>query len=177
MNGTTTLGDPVAPAAHEASDELALTVFEIVSGTMLDAADARERIARLESELAKLPQLDAPLRHIFVDGVYARELFIPAGTCAVGKIHKLNHLSTVLGDISVLTAEGERFRIRHGEFFASPAGTKRAVYAHADTWWTTFHPNPSNTRDLAALEAELIVPSFEALAATGLVQPEGQVVS
>ena len=173
LNELTAPGDRLMP---EVSAELAATVCDIVGGTELAPAAARERIQRLEAELGKLPQIDAPLRHFFVDGLYARELFIPAGTCAVGKIHKRDHLCMVLGDISVMNADGRRERLQYGEFFTSAAGSKRAVFAHTDTWWTTFHPNPSNTRDLTQLEADLIATSFEALARTGLEQPEARVL-
>ena len=31
-------------------------------------------------------------KHHFSDGLYARELFIPAGVCLVGALHKTTHL-------------------------------------------------------------------------------------
>jgi hypothetical protein len=173
---TTVLMNPGDCLLPQVSQELAAAVCDIAGTADLEPAVARERIQRLEAELAKLPQVDPPVRHFFVDGLYAREMFIPAGTCLVGKIHKHEHLCTVLGDISVLDADGSRKRIQHGDVFVSRAGAKRAGFAHVDTWWTTYHSNPSNTRDLAQLEAELIVPSFEALARTGLEQPEQETV-
>lgn len=128
----------------------------------------REWIMRLQ-ELAEgtdpdqFPRLDCPLVHRFVPGIYAREIFMPAGTFAVGKIHLLDHMSVILGDVSfVSTVEGVQ-RVTGMETFTCKAGIKRAVYAHEDTWWTTFHPNPGDTRDLAELERLLIAPSFEAL--------------
>ena len=130
----------------------------------------REHILRLEtlalaSDPADYPRRDCPLVHRFVPGIYAREIFMPAGTFAVGKIHRKAHLSQILGDVSfVSTVEGLR-RVSGCETFICEAGIKRAVYCHADTWWTTFHPNPHDLRDLAALEAELIAPDFAALEA------------
>jgi hypothetical protein len=32
-----------------------------------------------------------------------------------------------------------------------------------DTRWITFHPNPSNTQDLSAIEEYVIAPSYDAL--------------
>lgn len=119
----------------------------------------------------QFPRLDCPLVHRFVPGIYAREIFMPAGTFAVGKIHLHDHISTILGDVSFAsTIEGVR-RVTGMETFTSSAGVKRAAFCHADTWWTTFHPNPTNTRDLAELERLLIAPDFDALDfAKGIVQ-------
>lgn len=126
--------------------------------------------AALASDPGEFPRLDCPLVHRFVPGIYAREIFMPKGTFAVGKIHLMAHLSVILGDISFAsTAEGLR-RVTGCETFECAAGIKRAVYAHEDTWWTTFHPNPTDERDLAKLEALLIAPDYQALDAAGVVR-------
>lgn len=133
---------------------------------------SRERIlalqeAALGSDPARYPRADCPLVHRFVPGIYAREIFMPAGTFAVGKIHRKAHLSVILGDVSFIsTVEGLR-RVSGMETFECAPGIKRAVFCHADTWWTTFHPNPNDERDLARLEVELIAPDFAALDAQG----------
>lgn len=135
-----------------------------VANILQDAAPVtRERIMELERLSAGEPQVKCPLRHIFANGLYARELFIPAGTCAVGKIHRHEQITMVLGDITLVTPGEPPRRISSCEPFTSPAGIKRAVYAHVDTFITTFHPNPDDLRDVDALEAALIAPSFAAL--------------
>ena len=144
-------------------------LIELLTSDLTDVT--RERLmalerAAVESDPEEFPRVESPPVHRFADGIYSREVFLPAGSFFVGKIHRKSHLSVVLGDISVVsTVEGVR-RITGCETFESTSGVKRAVYAHADTWWTTFHCNPTNTRDLAQLERELIAPDFEALEAT-----------
>ena len=128
-------------------------------------AITRERILSLEAAMEGAPQVECPLRHFFANGLYARELFIPAGTCAVGKIHRHEQMTMVLGDVTIVTPGEEPRRITSCEVFVSPAGIKRAVYAHSDTFFTTFHANPDNLDDVDALEAVLIAPSFAALEA------------
>lgn len=128
----------------------------------------RERIlalqdAALGTDPGEFPRLDCALVHRFSDGIYAREIFMPAGTFAVGKIHLRSHLSVILGDVTFASTSEGLQRVTGCETFTSEAGVKRAVFCHADTWWTTFHPNPTNTRDLAQLERELIAPDFAAL--------------
>ena len=123
----------------------------------------RERIFDLQAALAGMPQVECPVRHFFAGGLYAREMFIPAGTCAVGKIHRHDQMTMVLGDVTIVTPGQEPVRIESCEPFVSPAGIKRAAYAHVDSFITTFHANPDDLRDVDEIEAVLIAPSFEAL--------------
>lgn len=74
--------------------------------------------------------------HSRVGGVYAREMFIPAGTLAIGAIHKYPQLNIMsYGHIDVVTEEGI-LRIKGPYTIPSPAGTQRIVYAWEDTLWT-----------------------------------------
>src|SRR5579862_5059934 len=68
---------------------------------------ARDRIVRLEQAIARLPQYDCPLRHYFVDGLYVREITIPAGCALVGYIHVYPCITT-LSKGSILISDGER---------------------------------------------------------------------
>lgn len=121
--------------------------------------DIREKLAKLEDVLFSGETIELPVKHHFSRGVYARELFIPKGTVLVGKIHKFSQINMVLkGDISVLTEDGVK-RVKAGETIVSPAGMKRAGYAHEDTIWTTVHG--TNETDLERLEDELIAASFD----------------
>lgn len=94
--------------------------------------------------------------HHFADGIYGRELFIPAGTVLTGKIHRHSTLNLLIqGDITVTTPEGMK-RIQAPAVFVSEPGTKKAGYAHTDTIWVNVHP--TKITDLAAIEAKFIVP-------------------
>lgn len=129
--------------------------------------EVRERIGALQRSMEALvvagqEQVPVPVRHTFTPGLYLREVFVPAGSVAIGKIHRHDHLCFVLGDITVYSADGLR-RVEGYEHFETRAGVQRAVYAHADTWWATVHPNPTNEQDPAKLEALLIAPSYAAL--------------
>jgi len=103
-----------------------------------------------------------PLTHTFADGMYVREIFIPAGLFVVGKIHKHSHPNFLLkGTVMVVTEFGSE-RLIGPVSIISKAGTKRALYAITDLTWVTVHLNPTNTQDLAELEEEIIAPSYEA---------------
>lgn len=99
------------------------------------------------------------LRHMHAPGVYARELFIPAGMVIVGKIHKHAHHNNIsLGKIAVATEFGS-YVLTAPYGFVSEPGTKRAVYALEDTMWTTYHAVESGC--LEDIEGAVIAASYE----------------
>lgn len=115
-----------------------------------------EEIMSVERELAKLPQHDFVTRHYFADGIYVREIVIPAGAMLTGKIHKTAHVNIVSqGELLVWTEQGMK-RIRAPFTFVSQPGTKRVGWAIEETVWSTIHPNLDSTQDLAELERQLI---------------------
>lgn len=125
----------------------------------LTTAPTRDQIARLEAHMLEAPQLPIEPIHHFSEGIYAREITIPAGTLLTGKIHSTEHLNIVSkGRIAVWTEDGMKV-VEAPCTIVSRPGTKRVGLALTDTVWTTIHHNPGNITDLAQLEAELIVPA------------------
>lgn len=128
----------------------------------------QEQIKRLEMLNLQLPQIDLQTKHYFANGLYAREIFIPAGTGLTGAAHRTEHLSIVNGDIEVSTDEGMRRITGHAVLVCAP-GKKRVGYAHADTYWTTLHA--TDERDLDKLE-RLLTDEAEHLQTRRLVAAE-----
>lgn len=123
----------------------------------------REKIVKLQDGMMKMDQtLDQfPLTHHFAPGVYAREMFLPAGHTIVGKIHKHAHLNIVSkGSVILSTEEGSK-ELNAPCVFTSYAGTKRAVYIKEDAIWITIHV--TDKTDLKEIETELIAVSFDNL--------------
>lgn len=74
-------------------------------------------------------------KHYYGDGVYLRSLWIPAGTCVIGKLHKQARICVIAAGRCVFTDEFQRHEVEApwiGEF---QAGTKTAVLALTDTLW------------------------------------------
>lgn len=121
----------------------------------------REDINRLESYMLRMPQLEIQPTHYFAKGLYAREIFIPAGTCLTGKVHKCEHLNIISkGKIQVWTENG-MMEISAPFTMVSQPGTKRVGLATEDTVWTTIHStnlevSKATPETLVALENELI---------------------
>lgn len=129
--------------------------------TAVTSVVARARIMRLQESMLALPperQVEPAVRHFFANGMYAREMTIPAGLVVVGKRHKLAHFCTISqGTIRVHSEYGDEL-IHAPHTFITKPGTKRVLVALTDTVWTTYHHNPTNTEDMALIEAAHIAP-------------------
>lgn len=121
----------------------------------------REALRALEGEIRKLPAVDCPVTHHFADGIYGREMHIPAGTVLTGKVHRFSTLNLLIqGEITVTTPDGMK-RISAPAVFVSEPGTKKAGYAHTDVTWVNVHP--TKLRDLASIEEKFIEPETLAI--------------
>ncbi|WP_075081416.1 hypothetical protein [Terrimicrobium sacchariphilum] len=104
-----------------------------------EAFDAIEAEISLHPESAKAEEL-MPLKHRFVPGMYIREIFIPAGTLLTSRVHQTEHPFTIsMGDISVVTPGGGVTRLKAPYTGITKPGTRRMLYAHENTIWTTYH--------------------------------------
>lgn len=123
-----------------------------------ELAEKHADVLALERELAKIPQIELKVEHSFCDGVYARTMTIPAGVILTSAIHRGECLFVVVsGQIMITTDDGPRL-VQAGYMSTTPAGTKRAGYAIADTVVTTFHSNPENERSPDKLWDMLTIP-------------------
>lgn len=123
----------------------------------------RERILDIEEKMKQMPGAMIgdcfPLKHTFVDGAYVREITMPKGMLVVSKIHKVCHPYFILkGEVSVLTEEGV-VRLKAPYSGITPAGTKRILYIHEDTVWTTVHVTKET--DIEKIEEEIIAKTFD----------------
>ncbi|MDA1276310.1 MAG: hypothetical protein O2960_20025 [Verrucomicrobia bacterium] len=128
---------------------------------------AREKILKFEQAIASIPgavfgdQESCPLKHSFAGGIYMREIFIPAGTLLVGKIHRHAHPRVILsGEIIQFSESGGRENIKGPTAMISPAGSKRAIFAITDYRAITFH-EVGEERDLEEIEAMIIANIYE----------------
>lgn len=109
----------------------------------------RATVASLQARLAAMPQVEMPPVHRYADGLYIREITIPAGTVAIGKEHTKGHVNFLTkGRVEVATDEG--FQILEAPAtFVSVAGTKKIVHALEDSIWTTVHACEATNPDEA----------------------------
>ena len=120
---------------------------------------SKEALIALEQEILAMPQIPLVNKHYFANGIYARELLMPAGSCVTGKIHKQEHICTIsYGDVTVVTDEGTERYTGHSTFIGKP-GSKRALYMHEDTMWTAYHRTDKTTVEEA--EAEVVTNDYQ----------------
>ena len=122
---------------------------------------SKEQIEKLQSEMAKMPQVKLETEHYFSGGMYCRKLIRPAGTLIVGKVHLKDHFfMCAKGEIIAWSEKGMK-TLKAGDIIESKQGTKRVTYAVTDAIGITFHK--TDKTDLDDIEAELIEPDATAL--------------
>jgi hypothetical protein len=116
-----------------------------------------EKIDELESLMIEnFPLVHCPLNHRFTDGLYVREIFMPAGSLITSKIHKTQHQYFILqGSVSVWIDEGQEQYLEAPYIGVTEPGTRRVLYVWEDCIWATSHPNPEN-ETLEQIEERII---------------------
>jgi hypothetical protein len=116
-----------------------------------------DRMRSLEDEQG----IEIPPIEYHCNGVYAREIHIPAGVALVGEIHLQAQINVVSKGVIRVFTEGGVKTITAPHTFISPAGTKRAGYVVEDTVWTVFHATTSEDED--EIREEFIAPNYQEL--------------
>lgn len=126
--------------------------------------DIRQRVEHFEDQLKQMPgQFIPPVQQWFGGGCYLRQVFLPAGTLATGKVHKHSCWNLLIqGELEVVTEDGVKLMVAPC-VFESPAGTKRAGRVISDTLWITVHAYEGEEQDPDAMGDLLTVPSFDQL--------------
>ena len=89
-------------------------------------------IARLQTSLKTMDQVDLLVDHFFSDGVYGRLCTIEAGDTVIGKKHKTNHLAILLEGTATISSKDGTATYKAPHIIYSHVGDKRAVQAHTD---------------------------------------------
>jgi quercetin dioxygenase-like cupin family protein len=117
------------------------------------------QISAIEGVIKELPQVELPLLHFRIPGVYVRVMEIPKGTVLTGKIHNYDCISIIAkGVISVNSIEGPK-TLTAGDVSITPAGVKRVGFALEDTVFITVHH--CDKANLAEIEDYLISETYE----------------
>jgi hypothetical protein len=121
----------------------------------------------LEFVLSKLPQAVMPLVHMFTDGLYVRQIEIPAGTLLTSMEHTTEHPFVILSGVIDVISCFEKIQYTGPCVGITKPGTKRVLFAHSDTVWLTFHPNPENTQDPEEIGKRILAPVCNPLFESG----------
>ena len=115
-----------------------------------------ERLDRWEEYITQFEPADCPLEHSLPDGMYVRKITMPAGSIIVSRIHKFdNPFFITKGKLSVVS-ENEGIVEYTAPFMGiTKPNTRRILFVHEETDWTTVHLNPENIRDIPEIENRL----------------------
>lgn len=84
-------------------------------------------------------EIDLGVVHHFSDGLYAKEMLLPAKHFAVSHAHAYDHLSILAkGDVTV-EVEGLRTEYKAPACINIPAGLHHTITAHEDSVWFCIH--------------------------------------
>jgi len=99
---------------------------------------------------------DIPITNYFADGIYLRQMEMPADTVVVGAIHNHLHAWFLLTGRVLINNNGEIIEHIAPCFTISKPGAKRLIYALEDSIFVNVHKNPSNTQNINELEQEIV---------------------
>lgn len=138
------------PAEHWLSPDAAATWIEnpehpVGSPAWIDA---------LEAQWLHLPQVEIPIVNRFADGVYLREMQMPANNLVIGNEHIFAHHNILLSGRASVLVDGQFHQLRAGSVFTCTAGVRKVIVSHEDLRWITIHATRQTDPELA--EAELV---------------------
>lgn len=116
-------------------------------------------ILQIEAQILQMPQVELPIEHYQIKGVYVRKGFIPAGTILTGKVHNFESISILAQGTLRITNGTDSYTISSPHTFVDQAGIKRLGYAETDCTFITIH-RTDNT-ELEDIENELTSDTFE----------------
>ena len=93
-----------------------------------------------------------PITNNFTDGLYMRQMKMKAGTIVISAIHHTNHFWFLLSGKVVVENENEIVEHIAPCWSYSLKGTKRLIKCLEDCVWINVIANPSDTRDMKAIE-------------------------
>lgn len=141
---------------HRSVEDTALEMSARLSefGEGMDPSEFVDRVE--EAMVDNFPVIHREANHLFIPGMYIRELTMEAGEMFTSKIHKTEHPYFISeGAVSVWIKGQGVVTLRAPYMGITYPGTRRILYAHTRTVWTTFHT--TDKTDLAEIEEELIM--------------------
>jgi hypothetical protein len=111
----------------------------------------RVTIDRMEQAMVQMPQAPCPVVHTFHNGVYMRQVFMQAGTVAIGHYQRFEHINILVqGAVEVRNDDGSLTLLEAPLTFIGQPGRKVGLVL-ADVVWINVYQ--TNITDVAEAEA------------------------
>jgi hypothetical protein len=98
-----------------------------------------ELVEKIKEFTLHLPMVVMPTRHFLLEGMYARQILIPAGTAFVGRLHKKFHYFLCLAGGAWVQGDERQINIKAGMLLLCAPGSQRIGVTYADTIFVTIH--------------------------------------
>ena len=126
------------------SNEVMKLFYE--DGDSLNALNAdtfRRGIEVTEQFMKDLPQVIAEPVHRFAEGLYCRQLTMPAGSVFVSRVHKHENYAFIMQGSCTVISENGAERLYSPFMMKTNSGTKRLLVIHEECTWITVHALPA----------------------------------
>jgi hypothetical protein len=104
---------------------------------------------------------DIPIKHLFADQVYIRQMNMKQDQVVVGAIHNHLHIWFLMEGRVIINNNGDIVEHIAPCYTVSEPGSKRIIYAIEDSVFVNVHKNPSNTKNIKDLEKDIVSFSIE----------------
>jgi len=120
--------------------------------TLAERRERRDKISRFEDAIKQQPQVEdqTVLKHFFLDGLYMRQITIPAGVMLTGKIHRHHTTNFITRGKVAIYSEFDEQVITAPHVYISEPGTKKACLTLEQT--TIINGHMTHETDLEKLE-------------------------
>ena len=109
--------------------------------------------------IATIP--DVPIKHSFADQLYIRQMDLKKGHVILGAVHNHLHVWFLLKGKVIINNNGEKIEHIAPCYTVSKPGSKRIILALEDAIFVNVHKNPTNNKDIAELEKEIVSMTIE----------------
>lgn len=108
-------------------------------------------VEQMEQLMVQRPQSPCPVVHTFHDGVYMRQVFMPAGTVAIGHYQRFEHINILVqGAVEVRNEDGSLTVLEAPLTFVGPPGRKVGLVLEDLVWINVYK---TDITDVAEAEA------------------------
>lgn len=118
-----------------------------------------DKLAYLAYEMSQEAAAAVTVRHIFVKGLYIREIALSADVVLVGRVHVKGHrMDLMYGALDLITETATVLHKAPDSMF-SESGYQTVLHTLTPCICRTVHLNPSEVRDVSVLESEFFEPA------------------
>ncbi len=99
----------------------------------------------LTEAMLRQEQVDIPVKHLLMPGMYSREIFMPAGSLLVGYAHPNDFMEVMITGKVLMFSDDSETEITAPFSRIAKAGKRKCGYVVEDTIWITYHPVKATT--------------------------------